>query len=93
MVGFAAEYIDGPARFFAIGSLIGKKRPRCNFLMPLDDFRRQVPDDARVDIDVLRACAERYNVSLIAAVLRWLGYTRKRAILVVSCDGYILWAR
>lgn len=64
-----------------------------NFLMPLDDFRRQIPEDARVDIEILRACAERYNVSLIAAVLRWLGYTRKRAILVVSRDGYILWAR
>lgn len=64
-----------------------------NFLMPLDDFRRQIPDDVKVDIDMLRACAERYNVSLIAAVLRWLSYTRKRAILVVSRDGYILWAR
>jgi len=64
-----------------------------NFLMPLDDFRRQIPDDAKVDIDILRGCAERYNVSLIAAVLRWLSYTRKRAILVVSRDGYILWAR
>jgi hypothetical protein len=64
-----------------------------NFLMPLDDFRRQVPDNAKADIDILYACAERYNVSLIAAVLRWLSYTRKRAILVVSRDGYILWAR
>lgn len=64
-----------------------------NFLMPLDDFRRQVPDSARVDIDMLRGCADRYNVSLVAAVLRWLGYTRKRAILVVSREGYILWAR
>ena len=64
-----------------------------NFLMPLDDFRRQVPEGAKVDIEMLRACAERYNVSLVAAVLRWLGYTRKRAILVVSRDGYILWAR
>lgn len=64
-----------------------------NFLMPLDDFRRQIPDDSKVDIEMLCACAERYNVSLIAAVLRWLGYTRKRAILVVSRDGYILWAR
>jgi hypothetical protein len=25
--------------------------------------------------------------------LRWLGYTDKRAVLVVSRDGYILWAR
>lgn len=64
-----------------------------NFLMPLDDYRRQIPDNARVDMDMLRACAERYNVSLMAAVLRWLGYTRRRAILVVSRDGFILWAR
>jgi hypothetical protein len=64
-----------------------------NFLMPLDDFRRQIPADAKVDFEMLRACAERYKVSLIAAVLRWLRYTKKRAILVVSRDGFILWAR
>lgn len=64
-----------------------------NLLMPLDDFRRQIPDRARVDIEMLRACAERYKVSLIAAVLRWLNYTEKRAILVVSREGFILWAR
>ena len=64
-----------------------------NFLMPLDDFRRQIPGTARVDLEMLRACAERYKVSLIAAVLRWLSYTEKRAILVVSRDGFILWAR
>jgi hypothetical protein len=62
-------------------------------LMPLDDFRRQIPDRARADMDTLRGCAERYRVSLIAAVLRWLGYTEKRAVLVVSRDGFILWAR
>lgn len=64
-----------------------------NLLMPLDDFRRQIPDRARVDIEMLRACAERYKVSLIAAVLRWLSYTERRAVLVVSRDGFILWAR
>jgi len=64
-----------------------------NFLMPLDDFRRQIPDRAKVELEMLRVCAERYNVSLIAAVLRWLTYTEKRAILVVSRDGFILWAR
>ena len=36
---------------------------------------------------------ERYRVSLIAAVLRWLSYTGKRAILVVSRDGLVLWVR
>jgi hypothetical protein len=32
-------------------------------------------------------------VSLIAAVLRWLQYTSRRAVLVVSRDGYIPWSR
>ena len=64
-----------------------------NFLMPLDDFRRQIPADARVDFEMLQACAERYRVSLIATILRWLSYTQRRAILVVSRDGFILWAR
>jgi Zn-dependent peptidase ImmA (M78 family) len=64
-----------------------------NFLMPLDDFRRQIPGSAKVELEVLRDCAKRYKVSLIAAVLRWVSYTEKRAILVVSRDGYILWAR
>jgi Zn-dependent peptidase ImmA (M78 family) len=64
-----------------------------NFLMPLDDFRRQIPERTKIDLDMIAHCADRYRVSLIAAVLRWLNYTSKRAILVVSRDGYILWAR
>lgn len=64
-----------------------------NFLMPLDDFRRQIPASAQADLEMLQACADRYRVSLIAAVLRWLSYTEKRTILVVSRDGFILWAR
>lgn len=62
-------------------------------LMPLDDFRRQIADHARPDLDMLGHCADRYRVSLIAATLRWLEYTNRRAVLVVSRDGYILWAR
>ncbi|MFZ1991937.1 MAG: ImmA/IrrE family metallo-endopeptidase [Alphaproteobacteria bacterium] len=64
-----------------------------NFLMPLDDFRRQIASNAKVDFDMIGHCVDRYRVSLIAAVLRWLSYTEKRAVLVVSRDGYILWAR
>jgi hypothetical protein len=33
------------------------------------------------------------RVSLIAAVLRWLEYTERRAVLVISRDGFILWGR
>src|SRR5258708_1420312 len=62
-------------------------------LMPLNDFRRQVEPRSKVDLDMLSACADRYRVSLIAAVLRWLEYTERRAVLVVSRDGFILWAR
>lgn len=64
-----------------------------NLLMPLDDYRRQIEAHARVDLDMISHCADRYRVSLIAALLRWLGYTTRRAVLVVSRDGFILWAR
>jgi len=64
-----------------------------NLLMPLDDFRRQIDAKTKVDIDMLSNVAERYDVSLIAAILRWLQYTLRRAVLVVSRDGFILWSR
>lgn len=61
-------------------------------LMPLDDFRRQV-DGQIAALDVLEHCANRYGVSLTAAILKWLEFTPQRAILVMSRDGYILWAK
>jgi len=62
-------------------------------LMPLDDFRQQMPEGDKVDLDMISHCADRYRVSLIAAVMRWLQYTARRAVLVVSRDGFILWSR
>lgn len=59
-------------------------------LMPLDDFRRQLT--TAVDLDVLSHCAERYGVSLTAAILKWLQYTDEQAVLVMSNDGFINWA-
>jgi hypothetical protein len=64
-----------------------------NLLMPLDDYRRQIAPSVRVNLDLIAHCADRYRVSLIAATLRWLNYTQKRAVLVVSREGFILWAR
>jgi hypothetical protein len=61
--------------------------------MPLDDFRRQINPRAKADLELLGVCAKRYNVSLIAATLKWLEYTERRAVIVVSRDGFILWAR
>jgi len=64
-----------------------------SLLMPLDDFRKQIAPTKKVDIEDISRCADRYKVSLIAATLRWLEFTLRRAILVVSRDGFILWAR
>lgn len=61
-------------------------------LMPIDSFRAQIGHEI-VDLELLDACAKHFGVSLTAAVLKWLEFTHQRAVLVVSRDGYILWAR
>jgi len=61
-------------------------------LMPLDDFRWRIPAKAEADFDQLSECATHYDVSLVAAILRWLRYTERRAMIVVSRDGYMNWA-
>jgi hypothetical protein len=64
-----------------------------SLLMPLDDFRRQIDPTATVDLDVISHCAQRYGVSLIATILRWLAYTVRRAVLVVAREDFIFWSR
>ena len=61
-------------------------------LMPLDDFRRQISAKDVPDFDQLSACATRYDVSLVATILRWLRYTDRRSMIVVSRDGFMKWA-
>lgn len=61
-------------------------------LMPIDDFRRSLGSDS-VDLNILDGCAKRYGVSLTAAILKWLEFTEQRAVLVMSTEGYMLWAR
>ena len=62
-------------------------------LMPFDDFRQQIKPQAKPTLEDIGECAERYQVSLIAATLRWLEYTERRSVLVISRDGFILWSR
>jgi hypothetical protein len=64
-----------------------------NLLMPLDDYRRQIEPRTRINLSMITHCADRYEVSLIAATLRWIDFTERRAVIVVSRDGFILWAR
>jgi hypothetical protein len=61
-------------------------------LMPLDDFRAHIGADAKPTIDEFGAMADRYGVSLISCILRWLEYTSRRSMIVVSRDGYMLWS-
>jgi hypothetical protein len=62
-------------------------------LMPFGDYRHQIEPQVAATFEQLSQCAERYEVSLIAATLRWLAYTERRAVLVLSRDGFVLWAR
>lgn len=60
-------------------------------LMPLDDFRHQIRSRT-VDIESLTGMADRYTVSLTAAILKWLSITDKRAMIVVGKDDFMDWA-
>lgn len=64
-----------------------------NLLMPFDDFRKQIDVNAIPSIQDLKDCAARYGVSLTSAISRWLQYTKRRAVLVISREDFILWAR
>ena len=60
-------------------------------LMPLDDFRAQIKGRT-IGIDVMTELADRYAVSLTAAILKWMTITDKRAMIVVGKEGFIDWA-
>ena len=60
-------------------------------LMPVDDFRHQIHNE-EPGFELFSELAERYGVSLTAAALRWIKVTPKRAVLVASRDGFMLWA-
>jgi hypothetical protein len=62
-------------------------------LMPPDDFRLQTSEFRKPTLSQFEALRDRYEVSITAAVLRWLDITIRRAMLVVSKDGFIDWAR
>lgn len=64
-----------------------------NLLMPLNDFRAKLPPKDHPNFERLGRMADRYGVSLTAAILRWLEYTETRALVVVSTDGYANWSK
>lgn len=62
-------------------------------LMPLDDFRQQTDGLRRPSVADFERLKDRYAVSLTAAILKWLDTTSKRAMIVISRDGFIDWSR
>jgi hypothetical protein len=60
-------------------------------LMPRKDFEAQI-GSSTIDLDVLGSCADRYGVSLTAAVRKWLEFTKQRAVLVMSYRGIVQYA-
>ncbi len=41
----------------------------------------------------LQVCADRYDVSLTALILKWLDITKQLSVFMYSIDGFILWAK
>lgn len=60
-------------------------------LMPIDDFRSQI-DKEIATLDLLSHCADRYQVSFTAAVLKWLEFTEEAAMVVIARDGFVCWS-
>lgn len=61
-------------------------------LMPIDDYRDQVGGQ-EMSRSLLGHVTDRYGVSLLAAVRKWIEFTDSRAAMVVARDGFALWGR
>lgn len=61
-------------------------------LMPNKDFRNQIKGH-KFNFDLISHCADRYEVSLTAAIIKWLDITDKPAIAILSEDGFMHWSR
>jgi hypothetical protein len=59
-------------------------------LMPIDDYTRQVRGRP-ITLDLLGECADRYDVSLTAAILKWLEFTDQAAVAVMGREGMLHW--
>ncbi|MFT7088141.1 MAG: hypothetical protein ACJAZX_001596 [Rickettsiales bacterium] len=61
-------------------------------LMPIDDFRQEVSGQ-KIDFNLFKHCADKYQTSLKAVILKWLEFTPLHAVLIISVDEMVLWSR
>jgi hypothetical protein len=59
--------------------------------MPLDDFREQIRSQ-EITMALMRHLSDRYEVSITAAILKWLGITDKRAMIVGPFSSRRMWS-
>lgn len=59
-------------------------------LMPRNLFE-QAMNGEQLSLHLLQHVADYLNVSLTAAILKWLSFTTERAMLVVGKDGFVDW--
>lgn len=60
-------------------------------LMPINDYREQIGGQA-ITLDLIGHCADRYNVSLTASMLKWVQFTDEVAVIVLARDDFVLWS-
>lgn len=61
-------------------------------LMPRNRFDEQIKGQ-KISLHLMQAVADHFNVSLTAALLKWLQITSKRAMLLMGNNGFVNWAR
>lgn len=61
-------------------------------LMPIDDFRAQLTDDA-VTMDLITHCAIRYGTSLAASALKLVEFIDRPVICISTAEGVVRWSR
>lgn len=62
------------------------------FLMPRNTFEAMMKGH-RIDLHLFQHIADYFNVSLTAAILKWIEFTDMRAMLVVATDGFVKYAK
>lgn len=75
-------------------SKIREKEANCfasYLLMPITDYRQQI-ESQTVNLDLIAHCADRYDVSVTAAALKWIDLTDEVAIVVMARDDFICWS-
>lgn len=59
-------------------------------LMPINLFKEKITGK-EISLHLLQSVADFFDVSLTAAILKWLQFTDKRAMLVMGDNGFVKW--